>query len=291
LPNKSLPDRLLFLLTDFCGIPLFCQDGIENLLKVHEMNTKKIKEKSIGSEGGVEAVDRSMKILSAYTRKDAVLNLHQLADRTGFYNSTLLRLLASLEKAGMIVRRPDKAFILGPEVMRLAAVYQHNFRLADYVRPVLKHIVETTGESSSFFGTQGDHRICLVRENSPRSIRDHAVEGDILPLSRGAAGRVLTNFRDVRGDKISRDLLQALPYVSYGEVDQEMAGVAAPVFSSDYTLAGALAVSGPTHRFTSRAVSKYKPLILEAAQRLSETLGANTNVASLKAVKSATRRK
>ena len=229
------------------------------------------------TKGGIEAVDRAMKVLSVYTRRNGELSLHELAEQTGFYKSTLLRILASLEAARMLQRLPDKKYALGQEVMRLSAIFQHTFRFADSVRPILKHLVQITGESSSFFRTQGNSRICLVRENSPHSIRDHAMEGDILPLNKGAAGRVLAEFREIKSDSIPGKLVRALPYLSYGEVERDMAGLAVPVFSSDNSLAGALAVSGPTSRFTSSAVGKYKPLILKAAQSLSEVLGADTS--------------
>ena len=231
--------------------------------------------KGDSSEGGVEAVDRAMQILSAFTPREGALGLHELSIRTGFYKSTLLRLLKSLEKARMIQRRPDKMFVLGPEVMRLSAVFQHNYSLADNIRPLLKHIIEVTGESASFFVRQGDQRMCLLRENPPRSIRHHSIEGDVMPLSMGSSGRVLTDFRDIRADDLAVRLLRALPYVAYGEFDPEIAGISAPVFAKDNSLAGALSLSGPLHRFTPHAVAEYKGLVLASAWKISEILGAN----------------
>lgn len=227
----------------------------------------------MSSDGGVDAIDRGMRVLGVFTRQKAEFSLHELAQQTGFYKSTLLRLLRSLEKAGLVHRRVDKKFVLGSEVMRLSAVYQYNFRLSESVRPVLKEIVNATGESSSFFRIQGRNRICLVRENSTRGIRDHAMEGDVLPLDKGAAGRMLAHFRDVEAYRIPRELMRALPYVSHGELDHDMAGIAAPVFSGDQTLSGALAMSGPCNRFTPKAVAQYKPLILASARKLTEMMG------------------
>lgn len=228
--------------------------------------------------GGVDAVDRAMKILAAFTPDASELSLHDLASRTDFFKSTLLRLLTSLQRAHIIERRPDKIYVLGPEVMRLSAVIQHNYRIADHVRPVLKHLIEVTGESSSFYVLQGNHRICLVRENSPRSIRHHAMEGDAMPLIKGgASGRILSDFRNVRADAIPKKLLRALPYVNYGEIDPDIAGISAPVFSRDNSLAGALSITGPKHRFTARATAGYKVLVMASAQKLSEILGAGAN--------------
>lgn len=226
-----------------------------------------------GSHGGVNAVDRAMRILAAFTRQDTQMSLHELAARTGYYKSTLLRLLQSLEAARLVQRRPDKTYVLGTEVMRLWTVFQRGFRLADRIRPVLEKLVERTGESCSFFQAQGNQRICMVRENSPRTIRDHAMEGDLLPM-RGAAGKVLVDFAGIRPEAIPEKLWRGLPYVTFGEVDREMAGIAAPVFSADSALLGAISLSGPAHRFTTPAVARFKPFVMESARDLSLALGA-----------------
>lgn len=238
-----------------------------------QKRAKAIEAAEMAPDPGVNAVDRAAKILSVFTRWDTEMSLHELAKRTGFYKSTLLRLLYSLEKARLIQRRADKVFVLGPEVIRLWTVFQHGFRLADHVRPVLKRLVDQTGESCSFFQARGEHRICLVRENSRKAIRDHAMEGDLLPM-RGAAGRLLTDLEGLRAGDIPKKLWRGLPYVSYGEVDKEMAGVAAPVFAVDNELVGAISLSGPASRFTASAVTGFKPVVMASAQELSLALGA-----------------
>ena len=57
--------------------------------------------------GGVAAVERALAILDAFTEQDRSLTLAQVATRTGFYKSTILRLAASLEKKGYLIRLAD----------------------------------------------------------------------------------------------------------------------------------------------------------------------------------------
>ena len=103
------------------------------------------------TEGGVEAVDRALWILNAFTEDDASLSLVELSTRTGFYKSTILRLLASLENYGYITRQADKSYSLGFELTRLHGVRQSHFRLEDYVRPVLLALRDATLETASLY--------------------------------------------------------------------------------------------------------------------------------------------
>lgn len=218
-----------------------------------------------------------MAILKCFNEQDSVLSLADIAHRTGLYKSTILRITVSLEDAAFLVRRPDKTYALGSEVLRLAAVYQRSLRLEEIVRPALRHLLAVSGESASFFRRNGESRICVYREDSSHAIRDHVREGDLLPLDRGAAGHVLTDFDPATNDL--DDLLRragSLPLYSFGERDAEAAAVAVPVFAlsgGTITLAGALALSGPRIRFSDDVVDKMRRLLATTAQELSDALG------------------
>src|SRR5688500_16060766 len=100
--------------------------------------------------GGVAAVDRALSLLDAFTVAAPTLTLSELADRTQQYKSTVLRMLASLEKAHMVRRLEDGRFALGWAVARLNAVYSISFSIADVVLPVMRALVDATGESVAF---------------------------------------------------------------------------------------------------------------------------------------------
>ena len=54
--------------------------------------------------GGVAAVDRALSLLRAFEQGEPELSLASLAQRTGLYKSTALRLIASLEHAGLLCK-------------------------------------------------------------------------------------------------------------------------------------------------------------------------------------------
>src|SRR5690625_3844449 len=90
---------------------------------------------------GVAAVDRAFAIVQAVARQTEPITLADLSRATGFYKSTLLRLIASLEKASLIVRRQDGRYALGPYAYELGRAYQRSIQIAQVIQPILQKLV------------------------------------------------------------------------------------------------------------------------------------------------------
>jgi len=225
--------------------------------------------------GGAAAVDRALSLLRSFRSGDVSLSLAELAERTQLYKSTVLRLLASLEHARLLLRHGDGRYALGPELARLHAVYAAGFSLEDEVLPVLRDLVAATRESAAFHVRQGEQRLCLYRVEALEPLHDPTHAGELLPLERGAGGRVLTAFGGSRGgiyEQIRRDGV----VIINGDRLPELTGIAAPVFGIDSALAGALTLTLPTSRFQPG----FGDAVRSAAALLSARLGADLAPAS-----------
>jgi len=219
--------------------------------------------------GGAAAVDRAISLLAAFQPGDKALTVTELAERTRLYKSTVLRLLASLEHGRLMRRTEDGRWTLGAEVARLGGLYAASFSLEEVVLPTMRALVERTRESVAFHVRQGEQRLCLFRVDSPHSLRDHIQAGDLLPLDRGAGGRVLMAFSGARGklyDQIRREGHAQLA----GDRVPGLVGVSAPVWKAPGELAGALTLTVPESRMQPRFASQLRA----AAAALSERLGA-----------------
>ena len=221
---------------------------------------------SVGRHDGVAAVDRAFAILAAVAERAEPCALAEIARATGFYKSTILRLAASLEGAGYIARLQDGRYALGGSAMRLGLAYERQNPLRQHVLPVLQDLVEQGTESASFHIRHGEGtRLCLFRINSHHSTLDRVEAGAVLPLDRGAAGRILGSH--------AADPAGAAPIaLSRGERDPSCAGLAAPVFGPA-GLVGAVSLSGPGERFTEEAVGRMEALLLRATDRITRELG------------------
>ncbi|WP_282609156.1 IclR family transcriptional regulator [Pelagibius sp. Alg239-R121] len=222
-------------------------------------------------EQRVEAVERALSILEAFGEDRRQSTLAQLAEETGLYKSTILRLSASLERFGYLTRDEAGLFRLGPSVWRLGSIYRRSFDLGERIRPELRQLVEETGETASFYVREAAERVCLYRENSRHPIRHHLDEGVRLPMDRGAAAHALRAFTGAQ-DEASDEIRSAGFYVSVGERNPDLSAVAVPLLGRDGHLRGALAVSGLTSRFAQAERTRSISLLKAASTRLSKLL-------------------
>ncbi|MBN9461097.1 MAG: IclR family transcriptional regulator [Burkholderiales bacterium] len=223
-------------------------------------------------EDGVAAVDRALRVLDAFDPEAKALGLTALAERAGLSKSTVLRLACSLMQRGYVRALPDGRYQLGPAVLRLAAVYQKMVQPEDVIRPMLETLVAESGESASFNVREGDVYVCLYRVDSKHALRDHIRPGQCFPLDRGATALVLRAGSGETGREYD-DARARVTVVRHGELFEEMSGIAVPVFGMNQALAGAILLSGPTSRFTARAVARMESLLREAGATLTTHLG------------------
>lgn len=205
----------------------------------------------------VEAVEKALAILDAFSEERTSMSLTEIAQETGISKSSLPRLLTSLALFGFVARDSAKQYKLGANIWRLGALYRRKFDLGENIRPELRALVDATGETASYYVRDRDERICLYRLNSPNSVRHHLDEGSRLSVYKGAAGHALS-AEGGAWDQV---------FVSLGERNRDVAAIAIRVYSSTGEVRGALCVSGIISRFdeTARSIAAKR---LEISQRV-----------------------
>jgi DNA-binding IclR family transcriptional regulator len=247
------------------------------------------------------SVERALAVLDAFRTGDRSLTLAVLAQRTGFYKSTILRLAQSLQRANYLVRLESGGYQLGAALIRLGEISRRSTRIDDHIVPVLQKLVEATGESATLYVRKGVQRFCLRRVDSHRTLRDHIREGDLLPLTIGAPGRVFLYFdSDVSRPDAARGEVPAefrtnpsrpLPIVTRGEYEPELAAIACGVFGPGDELVGVICLTGPQTRFQRRSAQAMGDTLLDACQGLTALLGGDLrHYAPRKPAKTAARR-
>ena len=117
----------------------------------------------------------------------------------------------------------------------------------------MQALVAQTGESVAFHVRQGAQRLCLYRVDSPQLLRDHVRAGDVLPLERGAGGRVLMAFSGAKG-QVYEQVRQDGYILAIGDRVPGLVGVSAPVWKAGGQLVGALTLTVPESRFKAAFV-------------------------------------
>lgn len=223
------------------------------------------------SSNRVAALERALTILNCFNADQPALSLKQLAERTGFYKSTILRLSASLERFGYLTRGEQGNFQLGPALISLGDIARQGIDSSTIVRPVLKELRDRFNESVAFYVRAGSQRICLYRANARRAIRHQLEEGQRLPLDRGAAGRILLAYTGA-ADGLSVQIRRQGWYLSRGERDPEVASLGVPVLNPEKRILGVLCLSGPLSRFTEERRHLFLPALQEQAGELGRRL-------------------
>jgi DNA-binding IclR family transcriptional regulator len=216
---------------------------------------------------GVAVLDRAFALLRAFGVSDAHLTLTELSRRTGLYKSTVLRLLGALEHGGYIRKTPDGQYGVGPEPLRLAAVYQNSFAVAQVIEPLLNQLSMSSGETASFYIRRDHQRVVLFRAEPPRAVRFSIRVGEAFTLDQGASGKVLIAFAGG---------ISTVPQQAPLWRDAETASLAVPIFDAMGELQGALTLSGPKSRMVPPGTMARKcGLLLEAARKAAVPLGGN----------------
>jgi DNA-binding IclR family transcriptional regulator len=219
------------------------------------------------SEQRVEAVERALSILEAFNDEKSKMSLNEMAEETGLYKSTILRLSASLERYGYLNRDNLGYFRIGPSLWRLGSLYRRTFNLGMYIRPELRQILNETGETSSFYIIEDNERVCLYRENSNHPIRYHLEEGSRLSLDKGAAAHVLCSYSKIPTPN-QAEVLKNGYSITVGERTPDVSAVSVPLFDLKKNLKGALSVSGPSNRFNTVEIMKALKVLQDSANRL-----------------------
>jgi len=233
------------------------------------------------------SVGRALAVLDSFRAGDQSLSLAELAERTGFYKSTILRLAQSLQRANFLIRLDGGRYQLGAALIRLGEICKRSARIDDHIGPVLQKLVEATGESATLYVRKGSQRFCLRRVDSQRALRDHVREGDLLPLTIGAPGRVFLYFdSDVARPNLARGEVppefrttpsRPLPIVTHGEYEPDLASIACGIFGPADELVGVICLTGLGSRFQRKAAQAMGDTLLEACQRLTVLLGGDIN--------------
>lgn len=233
-----------------------------------------------GATEQVQSVARALAVLKAFSGDEAFVPLAELARRTGMHKPTVLRLARTLAAEGFLVQRADGAWRLGPSAGALGARYQAQFDVSAIIEPQLMALSAATGESASFHIYENHIRSCLMRCEGPRGIRRHVRPGELLPLDKGSAGRVILAALGEPGELYDRIRREGY-CVTRGERSAGAASVSAPVHGAQRAVLGSVSISGPVDRLTRELLLTCAPDVVRAAAQISWKLG-GVSVAALR---------
>jgi len=251
----------------------------------------------VDNGAGTEAAGRVVDVLLLFTEGPHVLGVSEIARRLGLSKAVVHRILRSLLGRGLVVVEPStRGYRLGPAAAALGARALRESDLRTAALPVIRELARCTGETTTLSALVGESRVYLDQVPSEQEIKQTVELGRRFPLHAGSSSKCILAFLPAaQQEEVLRaelatltertvvdpaELRKTLAEVrgqghtwSEGERQVGAGSVAAPVFSVDGEVVGAVSVCGPLHRFDPAARERFTPLIVAAAGEVSRALG------------------
>jgi DNA-binding IclR family transcriptional regulator len=238
--------------------------------------------------------DRAIDILLMFGDDRPTTTAIEVADLLGVSRSTAYRYLQSLLSSGLLEEDTGR-FRLGPRTLDLARIARKGIGLSEIARPCMRRLCAQVGETVLLTRPAGAAVVCLEREEPAHPIRLSYDRGQILPLNAGASATVImawmpeedldtllasASFEKFTNKTVTdpqrlrarvRSIRKQGYAVSRGELDPDVLGVAAPIFSAN-TAVAAISVAALSHRVPDQRLPEVVAAVREAAGLISERL-------------------
>jgi DNA-binding IclR family transcriptional regulator len=236
-------------------------------------------------------------LLEHFSEDEPELGLSELARRSGIDKAAVHRMLGSMAESGLVEQQSDsRLYRLGAGVLRLARVRETAFPISSIVQPILNDLSARTGETAHASLISGRALANIATCESKKGSRVSLIAGEVLPYHSTASGlatlafggekllqRVLTSRLEAKTRFTVTDNAELGARVEivrkngFSESDQtneeDVHGIAAPVFDRTGAASGAVSVSTPSHRMTEDQRTLTIAAVLRAGFAITDGLG------------------
>jgi DNA-binding IclR family transcriptional regulator len=238
---------------------------------------------------GVQAVERACRLLIEVIRTAEPLSVGELSRRTGLHQSTTSRLLASLQRYGLVERDTAR----GRVRIAAALVGQITSRsvrqaLLDAAGPILESIGRATSETVNLsVPVAGKLVDNIAQVDAPHILATTNWVGRFIPLHCSSPGKIFLAYgvadlpngplarftpqtlNDRRTLEAELKLVRRRGYATLmDELEPGLRAVAVPVVDGHNEVIAAVAVSGPSARLPKRRIRECAEVLSQASAAL-----------------------
>jgi IclR family acetate operon transcriptional repressor len=245
---------------------------------------------------GAQTIARAIAILKCFSDSQPQWALADIVQATRLNKATAYRMLAALEKEGLIVRHGDgDTYRLGSEAIALGGRALRATTLYSASHNELEGLAQATGETATVEILVGDEMFILNEVMSPRLLGAMPSIGTRWAVHATSTGKAMlahlptaereTLLQGTLTRFTPHTLTAALLKRQFVEVQQQghatvsdeleigYAAVAAPIFNHHGRVVAAISVGGPTVRLLPARLAELAIPVKQAAARISERLG------------------
>lgn len=252
------------------------------------------------AQNTIKSLDRAMEVFE-YLSEAQGKALSTIADEMGQSPATVYRILVTLEGRGLVEFDPgQQSWSIGPRAFVIGARFLRRTSLVDRARPILRKLMEDSGETANLGIEQEGSVLFLSQVETHASIRAFFPPGSLSPMHASGIGKTL--LAEMDEDRLTRRLkatklesftsrtitdanelrrdLETIRQRGYAidneEKNEGMRCIAAPVFDINNEAIAGISVSGPTSRVEEAQVERLSKLVMDAAGQLTAAIGGTT---------------
>src|SRR5262245_22233884 len=145
-------------------------------------------ESDSGGRASVQSVDRAVTILEILARRGET-GVTEVAAELGVHKSTAFRLVAALERRGLVEQAGDRGkYRLGFGIVRLAGATTAQLDLARESRTVCERLAQEIGETVNIAILEDLHAINISQVRGPAAITGYNWVGQRTPVHATSSG-------------------------------------------------------------------------------------------------------
>ncbi len=249
------------------------------------------------AQNTIKSLDRAMEVFEFLSEAQGK-PLTMIAEEMGQSPATVYRILVTLEGRGLVeFDTEEQLWHIGARAFVIGARFLRRTSLVDRARPILRKLMEETGETANLGIEKEGHVLFLSQVETHASIRAFFPPGTLSQMHASGIGKALLAQMDVgRLDRLlattrlevftdhtitdhealKQDLtaIRAQGFaVDNEEKNAGMRCIAAPVFDMNREAIAGISVSGPTSRISAQEISQLSRPVIEAARALTLAIG------------------
>ena len=249
------------------------------------------------AQNTIKSLDRAMAVFEHLSERSGQ-SLTSIADELSQSPATIYRILVTLEGRGLVEFDPvEQHWHIGPAAFVIGARFLRRTSLVDRARPIMRRLMEDTGETANLGVVQGDQVLFVSQVETPATIRAFFPPGTLSPLHASGIGKAL--MAEMAPDRLARMLrsrplealtertltdpgalardLEQIRARGYSYDDEEknmgMRCIASAVFDVHGEAVAGISVSGPTSRMAPEKTEGLARAVTAAAADLTGALG------------------
>ena len=240
------------------------------------------------------ALTKALAVLEAVADQPQAVGLPDLAVRLNLARQTVHRVLAQLERAGLVQRDPSRErYAIGPRQARLALTTLASNNQNTLTKVLLQNLVDEVKETCNIGVLDGLEYVYVARIEAKWPLRTHLEAGSRMPSHAVSGGKLLLSALDpkrrrylLRGRRLQalteRTITRASELeaelgrigargfaVSNEEFLDGIIGVAVPIKGPSGRTLAALAMHGPVTRLSLATCESRVARLQRAAERIS----------------------